>query len=43
MKTLTFETISGQMTFDEVHNPVKGVLIARVLNGQVVYIDRVTP
>ena len=43
METLTFETISGQMTFDEVHNPIKSVLIVRVLNGQMVYIDRLTP
>lgn len=43
METLTFETISGQMTFDEVHNPIKGVLLVRALNGQIVYIDRLAP
>ncbi len=43
LETLTFDAISGQMTFDEVHNPLKGVLLVRALNGQLIYVDRVTP
>lgn len=43
METLTFDAISGQMTFDELHNPVKSVLIMCALNGQIFYVDRLTP
>ncbi|HOU15181.1 MAG TPA: ABC transporter substrate-binding protein [Anaerolineae bacterium] len=43
LETLTFNAVSGQMTFDEVHNPIKSVLLVRALNGQLVYVDRLTP
>lgn len=43
LETLTFDAVSGQMTFDEVHNPIKSVLLVRALNGQLGYVDRLTP
>ena len=43
MMSMTFEAVTGEMTFDATHNPVKGVLVLRVLNGQVVYVDRLIP
>jgi len=43
LETTTFETVSGQLTFDEYHNPTKGVLVVRIYNGRVTYIDRLMP
>lgn len=43
LETLTFDAVSGQMTFDELHNPIKGVLMLRVQNGRVTYVDRLMP
>ncbi len=43
MEKLTFATVAGPMTFDEFHNPVKGVLLMRAFNGQIVYVDCLTP
>jgi branched-chain amino acid transport system substrate-binding protein len=43
LETTTFDAVSGQMTFDDLHNPVKGVLMVRVFNGRVTYIDRLMP
>lgn len=43
LETLTFEAVSGQLTFDDSHNPIKGVLMVRVLNGRVIYVDRLMP
>ncbi len=43
MEKLTFDAVSGQITFDEFHNPLTGVLLVQVRNGQVVYVDRLNP
>jgi len=43
LETATLDTVSGQLTFDELHNPVKGVLVVRVSNGRVTYVDRLMP
>lgn len=43
MMLMTFDAITGEMTFDETHDPVKSVLMLRVRNGQVVYVARLTP
>ncbi len=43
LQTLTFDAISGQMHFDDLHNPVKGVVLVRVQGGRVGYVDRLTP
>lgn len=43
LETATFEAVSGQLTFDDYHNPTKGVLMVRVFNGRVTYVDRLLP
>ena len=43
METMTFDAVSGQMTFDALHNPVKGVLILQIRGGQVIYVARLMP
>ena len=43
LETTTFEAVSGQLTFDDLHNPVKGVLMLRVFNDRVTYVDRLMP
>lgn len=43
LETSTFETVSGQLTFDEFHNPTKGVLMVRVSDGRVTFVDRLMP
>ena len=43
LETSTFEAVSGQLTFDEFHNPTKGVIIVRVYDDRVLYVDRLMP
>lgn len=43
LETSTFEAVSGQLTFDEFHNPTKGVLMVRVFDGRVTFVDRLLP
>ena len=43
LETTTFEAVSGQFAFDDLHNPIKGVLMVRVYNGRVAYVDRLMP
>jgi branched-chain amino acid transport system substrate-binding protein len=43
LETATFEAVSGQLTFDDFHNPTKGVLMVRVFNGRITYVDRLMP
>ncbi|MBN2001880.1 MAG: ABC transporter substrate-binding protein [Anaerolineae bacterium] len=40
LKSMTFETITGRVTFDENHNAVKDVLILKVQNGQLLLEER---
>jgi branched-chain amino acid transport system substrate-binding protein len=43
LETATLATVSGQFTFNDLHNPIKGVPIVRVSDGRVIYIDRMMP
>lgn len=43
LETATFEAVSGPLTFDEFHNPTKGVPMVRVFNGRLTYVDRLMP
>ncbi|MGC9393873.1 MAG: ABC transporter substrate-binding protein [Anaerolineae bacterium] len=43
LETATLETVSGQLAFDELHNPIKAVPMVRVFNGRVTYVDRLMP
>lgn len=40
LKSLTFETVAGRITFDKDHNPVKEVLILKVQDGQLLLEER---
>ncbi len=40
MEDMIFDTVTGQLSFDEMHNPIKPVIILRILNGNVVYDSR---
>ena len=43
MMSQPFEGITGRITFDEQHNPLKAVPIVQIRAGEVVYVQRVTP
>ncbi len=43
LETATFEAVSGQLTFDDYHNPTKGILMVRVFDGRLTYVDRLMP
>ncbi len=42
LETLEFEGVSGPLTFDALHNPIKPVLLLRLEEGQVVLVGRLT-
>jgi branched-chain amino acid transport system substrate-binding protein len=43
MASSTFNIVSGPLLFDEFHNPIKPVVILRVWNQNVTYMDRILP
>jgi len=43
MESGTFPVVSGDISYDESHNPVKAAVVLKVENGQVVYVDTVSP
>ena len=43
MMSQAFEGITGRITFDEQHNPIKAVPIVQIRNGEAVYVQRITP
>ncbi len=43
MTSQAFEGITGRITFDEQHNPIKAVPIVQIRDGEVSYVQRVTP
>lgn len=43
MAGLQAEAVSGEITFDEQHNPIKPAVILHVNNGQIEYVDTVSP
>ena len=40
LETSAFETVSGWLTFDDMHNPVKPMVILRVNNGTIRFVER---
>ena len=40
LETLTYNGISGSMSFDAMHNPVRSMIVLEVGNGQVQYVGR---
>jgi branched-chain amino acid transport system substrate-binding protein len=43
MEELEFEAVSGKITFDEYHNPVKDAVILHIKDGQVVFEMSISP
>jgi len=43
METGTFPVVSGDISYDEFHNPVKAAVILGVQGGEIVYVDTVAP
>ncbi len=43
METLEYNAVSGTITFDEQHNPIKPAVILQVSGGEVKYVDTVAP
>ena len=43
METGTFPVVSGDISYDQFHNPVKAAVILGVQGGEIVYVDTVAP
>lgn len=43
METGTFPVVSGDISYDASHNPVKAAVVLKVEGGQIVYVDTVAP
>ncbi len=43
MATGTFPVVSGEITYDALHNPVKSAVMLKVEGGQIIYTDTVAP
>jgi branched-chain amino acid transport system substrate-binding protein len=43
LEKITFNAVSGKITFDKFHNPVKGAVILKIWGGEVVYDSFVQP
>jgi branched-chain amino acid transport system substrate-binding protein len=43
MEALQLEAVSGTMTIDADHNPVKSAVILQVSGGEIAYVDTVAP
>ncbi|MCD6286639.1 MAG: ABC transporter substrate-binding protein [Anaerolineae bacterium] len=43
METGTFPVVSGDVSYDQFHNPVKAAVILGVQGGEIVYVDTVAP
>ena len=43
METGTFPVVSGDITYDAQHNPIKAAVILKVEGGQIIYNSTVAP
>ena len=43
MAAIEFEAVSGVITFDEFHNPIKSAAVLQVKDGEIVYVGSVAP
>jgi branched-chain amino acid transport system substrate-binding protein len=41
IQDMEFDAVTGQITFDEIHNPIKPVIVLRIQNGSVVFDSRI--
>ncbi|MCD6576993.1 MAG: ABC transporter substrate-binding protein [Anaerolineaceae bacterium] len=43
METLSYDAVSGTVTFDEFHNPIKGAVVLQVKDGNIDFVTAVAP
>jgi len=43
MENGSFQVVSGDISYDEFHNPVKAAVVLKVENGEIVYTDTIAP
>jgi branched-chain amino acid transport system substrate-binding protein len=43
MAAIDYEAVSGRITFDEFHNPIKAAAVLQVRDGEIVFVDSVAP
>ncbi len=43
MEALEYEAVSGTITYDEQHNPIKAAAVLQVKDGEIVFVDSVAP
>jgi branched-chain amino acid transport system substrate-binding protein len=43
MASGTFPVVSGDISYDDAHNPVKAAVVLKVENGEIIYVDTVAP
>lgn len=43
LANITLETVSGKITFDQYHNPIKSAAVLQVKDGKIVFVESVAP
>jgi branched-chain amino acid transport system substrate-binding protein len=43
LAAINYEAVSGRVTFDEFHNPIKSVAIVQVRDGEIQFVESVAP
>jgi branched-chain amino acid transport system substrate-binding protein len=43
LEAISYEAVSGTITYDEQHNPIKAAVVLQVQGGEIVYVDTVAP
>jgi branched-chain amino acid transport system substrate-binding protein len=43
MESLSYEAVSGTVTFDEFHNPIKSAVVLQVKDGAINFVASVAP
>jgi branched-chain amino acid transport system substrate-binding protein len=43
METMDFSVVSGNIAYDEQHNPIKSAVILQVKDGAITFMDTVAP
>lgn len=43
LEALEYEAVSGTITYDEQHNPIKAAAVLQVKDGEIVFVDTVAP
>ena len=43
LETGEFDVVSGNISYDEKHNPVKAAVILQVKDGEIIYVDTIAP